>query len=93
MLVKTCLAPHPCGVCCTKKRKRCKCSVLGMVAKGTDDCDNVSCSTSLRSMLYKKQSRCKCSVLDMVAKGMDAYDNVSCSTSLRGMLYKEAKML
>ena len=27
-------------------------SVLGMVAKGMDACDNVSCSTTLRGMLY-----------------------------------------
>ena len=29
-------------------------SVLGMVAKDLAACDNVSCSTSLRSMLYKE---------------------------------------
>ena len=29
-------------------------SVLGMVTKCMDACDNASCSTSLRSMLYKE---------------------------------------
>ena len=69
-----------------------------MVAKGMDTCDSFTCSTSLRSMLYKNNKNAvNTSVLGTVAKGRDACDNVCdnvpCSTSLRSVLYKEAKTL
>ena len=34
-------------------------SVLGMLAKSIDACDNLFRSTSLRSMLYKEQKCCE----------------------------------
>ena len=45
-LVTAFLVPHPCAICCTKTQNTVNTSVLGMVAKDMEACDNVSCSTS-----------------------------------------------
>ena len=36
MPVTTCLAPHPCAVCCKKNKNAVNSSVFGMVAKGSN---------------------------------------------------------
>ena len=60
------LVAHPSAVCCTSGGNAVNTSVLGvntsvlgMVAKGMDACDNVSCSTTLHGTLYKLGKRCK----------------------------------
>ena len=53
-LVTKCPAPHCCAVCRATGQKAVNTSVLGIVGIGMDACDNVSCSTSVRSVLYKE---------------------------------------